>query len=487
MNGHRGASGTPDPASKREARNATRRAGEQPPGSAADRPANGWFASLAVYRHPKVLAMLLLGFSAGLPFLLVFSTLSAWLSQAQIERAMIGMMSWVGLAYTIKFFWAPVVDRLPLPGLTAWLGRRRGWMLASQFGVATGLALMALHSPDQDLSVFVYLALLVAFSSATQDIVIDAWRIEAVGEAWQGAMAASYSLGYRIGITVAGAGALWIAGDFGWHAAYLAMAALMSVGMLTTLSIAEPPPREAGDAEFREQRVIDWLEARAHWSPRLRRAGAWFIGAVVCPFTDFIARMGWRHALLILAFIGSYRLTDFTMGAMANPFYLEIGYTLQEVAAVAKGFGIVSQLLGALLGGAAVARLGTMRSLRAGIVLVIATNLGFLLLALQPEPRLLELALVVSADNLAMGVAGVALITYLSGLTSPRYTATQYALFSSFWALPGKIAMGGSGFVVDAIGWPGFFVYTSALGIPALILVAVLSRSPGPQPQAGAR
>ena len=435
-----------------------------------------------MYRHPKVLALLFLGFSAGLPFLLVFSTLSAWLSQAQIERATIGMMSWVGLAYTIKFFWAPVVDRLPLPLLTGRLGRRRGWMVLSQIGIAAGLAGLALHDPAQSLSVFVWLALLVAFSSATQDIVIDAWRIESVGQAWQGAMAASYSLGYRVGITVAGAGALWIASDLGWSAAYLAMAALMGVGLLTTLLTSEPPPREAEESERTEQRVVDWLARRSHWPAPLRRAGEWFVGAVVCPFVDFVTRLGWGRAALILVFIGSYRLTDFTMGVMANPFYLEIGYTLKEVAAVAKGFGIFSQLLGAVLGGLAVARLGTMRALRAGIVLVIATNACFLLLALQQEPGLVGLALVVGADNLAMGVAGVSLITYLSGLTSPRYTATQYALFSSFWALPGKLAMGGSGFVVDAIGWPGFFLYTSALGIPALILVAVLSRGEAARP-----
>lgn len=436
----------------------------------------GLLDTLAIYREPKVLAMLLLGFSAGLPFLLVFSTLSAWLAQAQVERATIGMMSWVGLVYTLKFLWAPVVDRLPLPVLTGWLGRRRGWMLASQIGVAAGLAMLATHDPASQLEPFVWLSLLVAFSSATQDIVIDAWRIEAADERWQGAMAASYSLGYRIGITVAGAGALWIAGDFGWHAAYLTMAALMGVGMATTLVIPEPVARRDALAESREQRVVEWVERRAHWPRPLRRAGEWFVAAVVCPFADFVARLGWRHALLVLAFIGCYRLTDFTMGVMANPFYLDIGYTLQQIAAVAKGFGIVSQLAGAMIGGIVVAHLGTLRALRAGIVLVIATNLGFLLLALADRPGLVALALAVGADNLAMGVAGVALITYLSALTSPRYTATQYALFSSFWALPGKLAMGASGFVVDAIGWPGFFLYTSALGIAALILVAVVSR-----------
>lgn len=447
--------------------------------------AGGWLAAIKVYRQPRVAAMLMLGFSAGLPFLLVFSTLSAWLSQAQIERATIGMMSWVGLAYTIKFFWAPVVDRLPLPGLTRLLGRRRAWMLLSQICIAVGLALMASRSPAEALTPFVLLALLVAFSSATQDIVIDAWRIEAAPQAMQGAMAASYSLGYRVGITVAGAGGLWLAGDFGWSVAYLSMAALMGIGIITTLLVAEPERHIDADSGLDEERVVSWLARRQHWPQWLRTAGSWLIAAVVCPFIDFVTRLGWRHAALVLIFAGSYRLTDFTMGVMANPFYLEMGYSLQQVGAVAKGFGIFSQLLGAVLGGLAVAQLGTLRALRAGIVMVMVTNLGFLLLALQDSPGLIGLALVVSADNLAMGVAGVALITYLSGLTSPRYTATQYALFSSFWALPGKVAMGGSGFVVDAVGWPGFFMYTTALSVPALILVAVLSRRPAaPRPAA---
>jgi MFS transporter, PAT family, beta-lactamase induction signal transducer AmpG len=449
--------------------------------------AGGWLSWLAIYRHPKVLAQLFLAFSAGLPFLLVFSTLSAWLKQEAVDLSTIGMLSWVGLAYTLKFFWAPIVDRVRLPWLTARFGRRRSWMLLGQLGIATGLALMSRHDPSDSLAIFVWLPLLVAFSSATQDIAIDAWRIEVVPPEMQGAMAASYQLGYRIAITVSGAGALWIAADVGWSAAYLTMAALVGVGIATTLVIDEPQVKITRETAVREQRVVDWVETKAHWPQSMRNAGAWFIGSIVCPFVDFFARYGAAYGALILVFAGSYRLTDFTMGVMANPFYLDVGYSLKEIAAVAKGFGIVTQIFGAILGGIVVARLGAMRSLLAGIVLVIGTNLSFATLAFTDAPSLVGLALVVGADNIAMGVAGTALVAYLSGLTNAPYTATQYALFSSFYALPGKLMMGGSGFVVEAVGYPMFFVYTSLLGVPALVLLYFLNRGkPASPPPGGA-
>jgi PAT family beta-lactamase induction signal transducer AmpG len=431
---------------------------------------------MAAYRHPRVLAMLFLGFSAGLPFMLVFSTLSAWLREVGVERATIGMLSWVGIIYSIKFFWAPVVDRLPLPLIGRLLGRRRSWMLLAQAGIATGLFHIAHLDPVGHLGTLAALALLVAFSSATQDIAIDAWRIEAAPQPMQGVMAAAYQLGYRIAIMVGSAGALWIAADFGWTAAYTVMAAMVGVGIVTTLVIPEPQPRVAPEALAQERRVVEWLERKAHWPQSLQQLGAWFIGAVVCPFVDFFTRFGTRLAILMLAFIASYRLTDFTMGVMANPFYLDVGYTLKEIAAVAKGYGVVMSILGTLLGGVAVARLGTVRSLVIGSLLVIGSNLLFMTLAWQSEPGLAGLAMVVSADNLAMGVAGTALIAYLSSLTSASYTATQYALFSSTYALPGKLLMGTSGFVVDAIGYPWFFVYTSALGLPALAMLYFLVR-----------
>ena len=453
-------------------------------GAADSSPGTGgrsWGSAFGAYRDTRVLAMLFLGFSAGLPFMLVFSTLSAWLREIGVERATIGMLSWVGIIYSIKFFWAPVVDRLRLPLLHRLLGRRRSWMLLAQAGIAFGLYQIAHTDPLGHLGALAGLALLVAFSSATQDIAIDAWRIEAAPQPMQGAMAAAFQLGYRIAIMVGSAGALWIAADYGWTAAYTVMAAFVGIGVVTTLVISEPEPRVPQTSIAQEQRVIDWLENRAHWPRLLREFGAWFVGAVVCPFTDFIARYGVRLGILILAFIASYRLTDFTMGVMANPFYLDVGYTLKEIAAVAKGFGVVMSILGTLLGGLAVARLGTVRSLALGSILVIGSNLLFMTLAWQQQPGIAGLAMVVSADNLAMGVAGTALIAYLSSLTSPAYTATQYALFSSMYALPGKLLMGTSGFVVDAIGYPWFFVYTSALGLPALVLLYMITRqAPNP-------
>ena len=442
----------------------------------------GWLEAAAAYKHPRVLAMLFLGFSAGLPFMLVFSTLSAWLREVGVERATIGMLSWVGIIYSIKFFWAPVVDRLRLPLFHRLLGRRRSWMLLAQAGIAVGLFNMAHLNPVGHLGAMAALALLVAFSSATQDVAIDAWRIEAVPQSMQGVMAAAYQLGYRIAIMVASAGALWIAADFGWTAAYTAMAVMVGVGIVTTLLIPEPQPRVAQQTLAQEQRGIDWLERKAHWPATMQQAGSWFVGAVVCPFVDFFTRYGKRLAVLMLAFIASYRLTDFTMGVMANPFYLDVGYTLKEIAAVAKGYGVIMSILGTILGGVAVARLGTVRSLVVGSLLVIGSNLLFMTLAFQDDPNLVGLAVVISADNLAMGVAGTALIAYLSSLTSASYTATQYALFSSMYALPGKLLMGTSGFVVDAVGYPWFFVYTSSLGIPALVMLYFLSR-----PEAKAR
>lgn len=435
----------------------------------------GWLSAIGIYRHPRVAAMLFLGFSAGLPFLLVFSTLSAWLAQAGIERGTIGLLSWVGITYSIKFFWAPVVDRLRLPLLHALLGRRRSWMLLAQLGMAAGLAGLAMQDPGTQLASMVGFALLVAFSSATQDIAIDAWRIEATDAERQGAMSAAYQLGYRIALIVAGAGCLFMAAEYGWRAAYLAMSALALIGVLTTLCVPEPEARVRGTPQA-EARVLAWVERHAALPRALRDAGAWFVGAVVCPFLDFFQRNGLQLGLAILCFVGVFRLTDITMGSMANPFYLAMGYTLKQVAAIAKFYGVILSIAGAFLGGIAVARWGAVRALLIGGVLVIVSNLGFAALALHGQPDVTGLALVISGDNLASGFAGSAFIAYLSGLTNTAYTATQYALFSSLFTLPGKLLGGASGYVSEALGWPGFFLYTSALGIPALLLILWLNR-----------
>jgi PAT family beta-lactamase induction signal transducer AmpG len=436
--------------------------------------ANGWFGALAIYRQPRVLAMLFLGFSAGLPFYLVYSTLSAWLRQAGIQRSTIGMLAWVGILYSIKFLWAPVIDRVPPPLLQALLGRRRGWMLLAQLGIAVGLFNISLCEPAAGVRPLALWALFTAFCAATQDIALDAWRIESAPLQLQGAMLGAYQIGYRVALIVGGAGALALAGQAGWHASYMSMTALVSVGVVATLLVPEPAPATPPESVTREERVVAWVERRAHWPPWLRHAGEWFLTAVICPLSDFFGRYGTRLALLTLVFIAVYRLTEFAMGSMVNPFYIDRGFTLNQIATVVKLYGLLMSLLGVLLAGVLIARLGLLRSLLLGSVLIILSNLGYALLASTDTPTLLGLGGVNALDNLALAMHGTALLAFLSGLTSARYTATQYALFSSLYALPGKILEGTSGMVVDHIGYPHFFLYTAALALPGLVLLYVL-------------
>jgi MFS transporter, PAT family, beta-lactamase induction signal transducer AmpG len=440
------------------------------------RRAGGWRQALRVYAQPRVTSMLFLGFSAGLPFYLVFSTLSAWLRQAGIQRSTIGMLSWVGILYSIKFLWAPLVDRVPLPVLHRLLGRRRSWMLLAQLGIIAGLARLAGSDPAAGVTSMALAALGVAFCAATQDIALDAWRIESADVSMQGAMVAAYQIGYRVALISGSAGALGVAGSSGWHASYSTMAALGGVGIVTTLLIREPHPAVSAAAVQREARVIEWLERNAHWPEWARHAGEWFIAAVICPLTDFFQRYGVRLAVLTLCFIGVYRLTEFTMGSMANPFYIDHGYTLQQIATVVKVYGLIMSMFGVVVAGAFVAKFGLTRSLVLGSVLLIASNLAFATLATTREASVLALGLVNGLDNLAIAAQGVALIAFLSSLTSERYTATQYALFSSLYALPGKILEGTSGFVVDHVGYAVFFTYTAALSLPGLILLYFLNR-----------
>ncbi len=438
--------------------------------------AAGWLSALSIYRQPRVLAMLFLGFSAGLPFYLVYSTLSAWLRQVGIQRSTIGMLAWVGILFSIKFLWAPIVDRMPLPLLQRLLGRRRGWMLLAQLGIAVGLFNISLCDPAAGVRPLALWALFTTFCAATQDIALDAWRIESAPLPLQGAMLGAYQIGYRVALIAGGAGALALAAGPGWHASYAVMTALVSVGVLTTLLVPEPASAAPPESVAREERVIAWLERRAHWPPRLRHAGEWLLTAVVCPLTDFFARYGTALALITLAFIAVYRLTEFAMGSMVNPFYIDRGFTLGQIATVVKLVGPLMSLIGVLLAGVLIARLGLLRSLLLGSVLIILSNFGYALLASTQTPTLLGLGAVNALDNLALAMHGTALLAFLSGLTSARYTATQYALFSSLYALPGKILEGTSGMVVDQIGYPHFFLYTASLALPGLLLLWVLRR-----------
>ena len=387
----------------------------------------------------------------------------------------IGFFSWIGITYSIKVFWAPVVDRTPIFFLTGRLGKRRSWMLSAQFLIALGLAGMALSDPLSQLQLIAIFALLVAFGSATQDITIDAYRIEAVDRLLQGAMAASYVFGYRVALLVAGAGAFYIAEAQSWQYAYFTMACLMGIGVITTLVIAEPahPVSDtAGELESEVGRKMGVAER----TDTFARLTAWFAGAVVSPFVEFFRRNG-LLALVILLLIGTFRLSDITMGVMANPFYLDLGFSKIEIANVTKIFGFFMTILGAGLGGIFVLRYGIYKPLLVGAILVPVTNLFFVWLAMS-DPDLASLAVVISMDNLSGGFATSAFIAYLSSLTNTTYTATQYALFSSLMTLPAKIIGGFSGIVVEAAGYAYFFLYAGLLGAPALLLIIYLMRKP---------
>jgi len=430
-------------------------------------PRPGWAETLRVYLEAPTLRMLLLGFSAGLPLLLVFGTLSFWLREAGIDRTTIGYLSWVGLAYGFKWVWAPLVDRLPIPILTRLLGRRRSWLLLSQGVIMAALTGMAMADPKIALLPVVWCALAVAFASATQDIALDAFRIESADIQRQAALAAAYQTGYRMAMIWAGAGVLWIAaraevaGAGGtiayqhgaWQTAYLVMAASMLLGVVTVLFSPEPAPREL---------------------PPARNAAEWLKSALVEPFADFLRRYG-KHALLILMLIAVYRISDVVMGIMANPFYVDMGYTKDEVAAVTKIYGVIMTLVGAFAGGALAMRFGVMRVLMLGAVLSAASNLLFAWLGSRGHD-VHALIFVISADNLSSGIASAAFIAYLSSLTNINYSATQYALFSSMMLLLPKFLAGYSGSYVDAFGYSSFFTGTALLGVPVLLLVWLASR-----------
>ncbi|GAA4877914.1 AmpG family muropeptide MFS transporter [Ferrimonas pelagia] len=443
--------------------------------------------ALKVYAHKRVLTLLALGFSSGLPLALVFGTLSFWLREAGIERATIGFLSWVALAYSVKFLWAPLVDRLPIPILTRTLGRRRSWLLLSQLVLMLGLAAMAYSDPLSNLQTLVLLALVVAFASATQDIAVDAFRIEAAPENMQAALAAAYQMGYRLAMIFSGAGALAIAAWAdpdpsqyrieAWHAAYLAMAITMLIGLSATLLAREPNvDRACADLVQRDQ-----LARFAHLPRPLAVFVAWGYSAVIAPFADFFGRYG-KQALLILALIACYRISDIVMGVMANVFYVDMGFSKEEIAAISKIYGVIMTLAGAAAGGILVFRYGTMRILFVGAILVAVTNLLFAVQA-QMGYNLWMLTIAISADNFAAGIATSAFIAYLSSLTNLAYSATQYALLSSMMLLFPKFVAGFSGLMVDSWGYTHFFIAASAMGLPVLVLIVLVQRQGELTPQ----
>lgn len=433
-------------------------------------PAIAQKAAWRVYLEPEALRMGFFGFSSGLPLLLVIGTLSFWLREAGVDLSTIGLLSWVGLIYGFKWVWAPFVDRMPIPWLTRRLGRRRAWLLLTQCGVACGLAAMAFVEPKSSLSMMAAAALATAFASATQDIVLDAYRIESASENKQAALSAMYQTGYRLAMIWSGAGALAVAawaagGDAGydseaWRTSYLVMAASMICGILTTLLSPEP----------KRSAVLAAASATRASSPLWKRLAE----NISAPAAEFFDRFG-RAALLVLLLIATYRISDIVMGVMANPFYQDMGFTKAQVAGVTKVFGVVMTLAGAFVGGLSVMRWGVLRVLMAGAVLSAGTNLLFAILSQMP-PNVWMLAVTVSADNLAAGLSSAAFVAYMSGLTSSSYSATQYALFSSLMLLLPKFLAGFSGFVVESFGYGWFFIATAAVGIPVFFLAAAVSR-----------
>ncbi len=423
-----------------------------------------WVDAITVYFELTTLRMLALGFAAGLPLLLVLGTLSFRLREAGIDRGSIGELTWVGLAYGFKWAWSPLVDRLNLPVLGR-LGRRRSWLLLSQMGIMLGLIGMAIVDPRQGLQAVVWFAVLVAVSSATQDIALDAYRIELADIKRQATLAAAYIMGYRVAMIWAGAGVLWIAArgevsnaatydPSGWTSAYLVMAASMLIGVLTVLLSKEQARTELAAPRSPQ----DWLQQ-----------------TLVHPFVDFFKRFGW-HALLILALIAVYRISDIVMGIMANPFYVDMGYTKIEVANVSKIYGLIMTIIGGFVGGSLSMRYGVMRVLMLGAVLSSVSNLLFVWLASRGHD-VQALIWVISLDNLASGIASAAFVAYMSGLTNVAYSATQYALFSSLMLLLPKTLGGFSGHWVNAYGYANFFTATAMLGIPVAALLWLAMRA----------
>lgn len=432
---------------------------------------SSWFNALAIYCQRRVLMIFVLGFSSGLPLMLVFGVLSFWLREAGVSRSEIGYFSWVALAYAIKWLWSPLADHMRIPFLHHRLGRRRSWLLLSQLAVIFAIVAMAATDPQQQLGLMAGFAVALAVASATQDINIDAFRIESAPEQLQAALAAAYLTGYRLAMILASAGTLWLAALFstdqeydlaGWQRAYLVMAVCMVPGFLVTLLSQEPASQLQPHQNSK--------------GSRLQQALSWLQQAVVAPFTDFFRRYKWQ-ALLILALIACYRLTDIVMGVMANAFYVDMGYSKEEVASISKVYGVIMTLVGAALGGVLINRFGILRILFIGALLSACTNLLFAALS-HIGYDLVWLSVIISADNLSAGIATSAFIAYLSSLVNLAFTATQYAMFSSLMLLLPKFVGGFSGEWTEVLGYGPFFTFTAILGIPALVLILLIHKHP---------
>jgi PAT family beta-lactamase induction signal transducer AmpG len=418
-------------------------------------------------RQPKVAVMLMLGFSSGLPFMLSGNTLGYWLRDEGTTLQAIGFLSWVGLAYSLKFLWAPIIDHLDAP-IFGRLGRRRGWMLLAQLLVAAGLIGLSVRGPEHGLTAVGVFALVVAFASSTQDIVVDAWRIEAASDSDEmGLLSAAYQLGYRAALLITDAVILLVANHFGWPFSYVTMAVLMAIGCAASLAAVEPARAKSA---LENKHVLPLSSARG------------LFDAIAGPFVEFF-RVHGRTAIVMLAAISLYRLPEYVMGPMANPFYHDLGLSKDAVGAVRGSIGLAGTLAGVAASGFAAVRFGYFRTLIIGVIIQNLTIASFAILS-YTGPQLQVFGAIMAADNFAGAFAGVALVTYMSSLTSLGYTATQYALLSSAYAYMGKFTKGFSGVMVEWLatgrtlleGYALFFIGAALLGVPALILCSVLAR-----------
>ena len=440
----------------------------------------GWIEASKVYRDPRVLAIAFLGFSSGLPFGVLAEPLSAWLTESHVSKTEIGLFALVSVPYALKFLWAPLMDRLPLPVLTRLLGRRRGWVLFTQVLVLAAIVAMGSTDPAQKLWWTAVFAVVVAFSSASQDIVIDAYRIEILDERRLAAGAATVVFGWRLGQVGGGAAGLIVADLLPWSLVFGGMAALILVGMIAILLNPEPDKPVTRESIELERNAEAFLERKRHLPPRLAEALAWLYGTVLCPFVEFMTRRGW---LPILLFIMLYKFGDAVLAVMKIPFFLEIGFTKTEIAEIAKLFGFNAIIVGGFLGGLLLARTGIMWGLVICGVLMAVSNLIFVVQAWVGHD-LWMLTVTIAVENVTTGMGTTAFVAYLSSLCNVAYTATQYALLTSFMAFSRTVLSSGAGWLADQVDWTTFFIATTLAALPGLVLLVWMIRRFPPEPAA---
>ena len=434
---------------------------------------NSYISAVTVYWHPRVVAILFLGFSSGLPLALTGQTLSLWLKEEGLSLTAIGLFAAVGTPYALKFLWSPIIDKVRIPGLSNVLGRRRSWLILTQILLIGATMALGFSGPSTNIGLTALLALGVAFASASQDIVIDAYRVEILEERQLAAGAAAIVFGYRVGMLVSGAGALYLASVVAWPLVYAVIAALVLVGVATVL--LNPEPSVADISETRESvcEIEAWCAARPHLSRRFSAALAWLYIAVVCPFAEFMSRPAWMAILLFVIF---YKFGDSLAGVMTFPFLDDIGFSKIDIANVAKLFGFGATLVGLALGGALMAGVGLYRSLWICGILQLASNLMFAVQAMAGA-NIMLLALTIGLENLASGMGTAVFVAYLSSLCNVAYTATQYALLSSFMVVARTWLSSSGGVLAEWLDWAGFFLLTAGAAVPGLILLWWLGRA----------